>query len=308
VSSPEAYSWLVGFDGDWRDTWWSRDFLALVAARLGLVSARTVVDVGCGVGHWGRLLLPFLHREATLVGVDREASFVSRASAEAERRGLAERAKYVTGVAEAIPLPDASVDLVTCQTLLMHVAEPRVVLAEMLRVLRPGGVLLAAEPNNFSERATTLTAAPGLTRAERLALLGLDATCQDGKRASGSGDSSIGERLPGLLVEAGFAGVFVCQNERCGTLIPPYDGPGQQETVRQMLAWIEGGVSFCTGHTREQAHAWYLAGGGDPAAFEELWGLALREAQAWKKAIVAHEVVGACGPTFYLVSGCRPQL
>jgi SAM-dependent methyltransferase len=252
-------------------------------------------------------LLPFLHREASIIGVDREASFVARAENEAKKRGLEARTRYVTGVAETLPLPDASADMVTCQTVLMHVPDPAAVLAEMRRVVRPGGLLLAAEPNNFAERAATLTAAPGLTRDERLELLKLDATCQDGKRASGSGDSSIGERLPSLLVEAGFTRVFVCQNERCATLIPPYDAPGQQENMRQMLAWIDGGISFCTGHTREQSHAWFLAGGGDPAAFDRLWALALREAQAYKEALLQHAVTGAGGPTFYLVSGWRPR-
>jgi SAM-dependent methyltransferase len=132
----DEYAWLVGFDGDWRDSWWSGDFLELVARRLRLGEVRAAVDVGCGVGHWGRTLLPLLHPEATLAGVDREPAFAARAATEAEARGIAGRASYRQGVAEALPLPDESADLVTCQTVLMHVADPRAVIAEMRRVRR----------------------------------------------------------------------------------------------------------------------------------------------------------------------------
>ena len=43
----------------------------------------------------------------------------------------------------------ASFDVVTCQTVLMHLASPLDALREMLRILRPGGLLVCVEPNNF---------------------------------------------------------------------------------------------------------------------------------------------------------------
>lgn len=306
AGSADEYSWLVGFEGDWRDTWWSRDFLELVARRLDLAAVRAVVDVGSGVGHWGRTLLPWLHPEATLIGVDREPSFVEQAAAQAEARGLAGRASYRQGVAEALPLPDASVDLVTCQTVLIHVADASRAIAEMRRVLRPGGLLLAAEPNNFAEKATMLVAAPGLSRAEKLALLELEAICQDGKRALGRGDSSVGEHLPGLFHDAGLTDIRVCQSEKSAALIPPYDSREQREDLRQMLEWIDGGVWLGAGGTREATQELYLAGGGDPAAFEAMWALAMREAQAWKKAVLGRELAASRGVTFYLASGRAP--
>ena len=63
------YSWLVGFEGDWRDTWWNRDFVELIARRLRLGEVRAAVDVGCGVGHWGRTLLPVLHGEGVALRI-----------------------------------------------------------------------------------------------------------------------------------------------------------------------------------------------------------------------------------------------
>ena len=40
--------------------------------------------------------------------------------------------------------------MVTCQTLLIHVADADAALAEMIRVVRPGGLVVAAEPNNLA--------------------------------------------------------------------------------------------------------------------------------------------------------------
>ncbi len=297
------YAWLAGFEGDWRDTWWTRDFLELVARRLRLSDVRAAVDVGSGVGHWGRTLLPHLHPEGTLVGVDRDPDFTARAAKEAETRGITARVAYRQGLAEALPLPDASADLVTCQTLLMHVADATKVIAEMCRVLRPGGLLLAVEPNNFAEKAIALTAAPGLSRADKIALLELEAICQDGKRASGEGDSSIGERLPGLFRDAGLGEVRAFQSEKSATLIAPYATPAEREDVRQMLTWIDGGIWLGTGGPRTDAERYYLAGGGPPEAFERLWAIAMHEAQAWKAAALGGTLGVSRGIVFYMVSG-----
>ena len=56
------------------------------------------------------------------------------------------RFRYRVADAKTLPFPDASFDLVTCQTLLIHLADPSAVIAEMARVARPGGLVLAAEP------------------------------------------------------------------------------------------------------------------------------------------------------------------
>jgi len=42
--------------GEVRDYWWNHDFLQLMAKRWNLETVDSVLDVGCGVGHWGRLL------------------------------------------------------------------------------------------------------------------------------------------------------------------------------------------------------------------------------------------------------------
>lgn len=52
----------------------------------------------------------------------------------------------ITGSADAVPLPDATIDTVLCTQVLEHVAEPENAFAELHRVLRPGGMLILSVP------------------------------------------------------------------------------------------------------------------------------------------------------------------
>ncbi len=52
-------------------------------------------------------------------------------------------------VGNEIPLPDESVDMAMCQTLLMHLKKPEKALQEMKRILKPGGIIMCKEPDNL---------------------------------------------------------------------------------------------------------------------------------------------------------------
>src|ERR1019366_5492129 len=58
--------------GPQRDYWWNRDFLDLMATRWRLREASSLADIGCGLGHWSRLLYPYLRPPAPFVGAGRE--------------------------------------------------------------------------------------------------------------------------------------------------------------------------------------------------------------------------------------------
>src|SRR5690349_10848226 len=114
-----------------RDHWWNLDHIELWARRVGLDDVGSVLDVGCGVGHWGRLLANVLPPAATLVGIDREPRWVEEAAERAAEAGLDDRFSYRLGSAEELSFEDESFDLVTCQTVLIHVADARQVIREM---------------------------------------------------------------------------------------------------------------------------------------------------------------------------------
>ncbi|MBI2325373.1 MAG: class I SAM-dependent methyltransferase, partial [Chloroflexi bacterium] len=104
-----------------------------------LPASGTAVEVGAGSG---RLLIRAgLERPYRLVALD-YAVYAMRAVRENARRAR-RSVDLVLGDARGLPFPDASVDLVLSGGLLEHFRDPRPVLAEMARVLRPGGLFYA---------------------------------------------------------------------------------------------------------------------------------------------------------------------
>lgn len=89
-----------------------------------------MLDLACGTG---ALAAEAARRGAEATGLD----FAPAMVAEARRRRPG--VTFRVGDAEAIPFPDSSLDIVTCSFGMLHMAQPERVLAEIVRVLRPGG-------------------------------------------------------------------------------------------------------------------------------------------------------------------------
>jgi ubiquinone/menaquinone biosynthesis C-methylase UbiE len=116
------------------------DLLRLIPDRQA--SYGVVVDVGCGSGY----SLPKLHQRFApreLVGVDIDPQMLEAAGQEAQRAGVPVR--LVEASSSRLPLPDDHADLLFCHQTFHHLVEQEAALAEFMRVLKPGGVLLFAE-------------------------------------------------------------------------------------------------------------------------------------------------------------------
>jgi SAM-dependent methyltransferase len=109
--------------------------LACIVGRAGLGPGRRVLDLAAGTGKLTRLLVP---SGAEVVAVEPVAAM--RAELVAATPGV----EALDGTAEAIPLPDASVDAVTVAQA-FHWFDVAPALAEIARVLRPGGTLLVVQ-------------------------------------------------------------------------------------------------------------------------------------------------------------------
>lgn len=299
--NPEDYARLTGFDGKWRDTWWRRDFLELCVKRWRPGRPQSLLDVGCGAGHWGRALAGVLPGDPLLAGVDIEPDFVDRARDQAASLGLS-NVDYRLGAAEKLPFPDDRFDLVTCQTVLIHVASPESALTEMRRVLRPDGVLVVAEPNNVAGCLSYLMAEPRPEWDLIRRLVDFYHVCLVGKAALGMGDSSVGERLPALLQQAGYRDISIAMNENTPALVPPYADEDQriereflQSCMRQDIWWMGFGP-------RANALRFFLAGGGGEAAFDPLWGDVMALQRSIVENIDAGRYSGCRGVVMYLVA------
>jgi SAM-dependent methyltransferase len=211
----------------------------------------------------------------------------------------------VVGEARALPFPDDTFDFVTCQTVLIHVSDVDAVLAEFSRVTKPGGVVLAAEPDNLAGNVALLGGSPAPSDADVLELVALQQVCDAGKRALGEGDNRVGARLPGLFRAAGLRRVQAFTNDRCIPLVPPYDTPAAKVQLAQERAWIDEGVSILMG-SRDDNRRFHRAAGADDADFDRRWAAMQRWLDLVREGIDAGTYHAARGTVFYLVAGVLP--
>jgi ubiquinone/menaquinone biosynthesis C-methylase UbiE len=108
-----------------------------VSRLLTLRGDERALDVGTGAGALALALAPLVRE---VVGVD----IVPELLAEAGKRAT-ENSEFLEADAEELPFPPGSFDVVSTARTLHHVPHPEIVLAEMTRVLRPGGTMLVVD-------------------------------------------------------------------------------------------------------------------------------------------------------------------
>lgn len=133
------------------DRWWRRQTVRRVEHVLGRPGAR-VVDLCCGTGD---LTLALQRRSrAAVFGCDFSHAMLVRAIAKARRQ--AARVAFIEADALQLPVPDASLDLITAAFGFRNLANYQRGLEEMLRVLKPGGAAAILE---FSQPTSRLLGA-----------------------------------------------------------------------------------------------------------------------------------------------------
>jgi SAM-dependent methyltransferase len=294
----EAHS--AEYFGDTRDYWWNQDFIGLIGRRFAFDKVYDVLDVGCGVGHWAQVLASALPADAEVIGVDRDQSWVDKATQRAASRGISDRFRYQLSEAQALPFPDASFDLVTCQTLLIHVADPGVVIAEMMRVARPGGLVLAAEPNNVASSLIMNSIGFNEPADKILAGVRLHLLCERGKAALGEGNNSVGDVLPGLFAASGLTDVAVYLNDKTNALLPPYDTSEQRAMLEEMQDFENRDFWIWN---RSDTLRYFLAGGGLEGEFEALWSSVKGGTDKFAKAVAESSYSHSGATLNYLVAG-----
>ena len=113
----------------------------LVAAA-ALRPGERVLDVACGTGAVARLAADRVGERGSVAGADVNAGMLEVARRVAAGRQI----QWYETAAEAMPLPDASFDVIFCQLALQFFADKRAALGEMRRVLAPGGRLFVSVP------------------------------------------------------------------------------------------------------------------------------------------------------------------
>ncbi|MFG1606101.1 methyltransferase domain-containing protein [Actinoplanes sp. NPDC049265] len=165
---------MVSFDSQ-EQPQYLRDYLAAAAGSTGVRNIRAaglarwevpwtgrLLDAGCGNGEVARELAGLMP-DAEVTAVD----FSADAIAEATRGHDGSRVKYEVGDLLDLPYEDGAFDGVRTERVVQHVADADRAIAELTRVLRPGGrmcmidtdwdsLLVDGSPEGFNDRARTL--------------------------------------------------------------------------------------------------------------------------------------------------------
>jgi demethylmenaquinone methyltransferase/2-methoxy-6-polyprenyl-1,4-benzoquinol methylase len=122
-----------------QDPRWRR----FLVSRVDVGSEETVLDVATGTA---AVAIELVRRTGcSVVGLDQSPEMLAAARERVDAARLADRIQLVEGSAERLPFPDAAFDALTLTYLLRYVEDPAATLAELARVVRPGGTIAALE-------------------------------------------------------------------------------------------------------------------------------------------------------------------
>lgn len=137
-------TWKNLYVSEYARGFYVRDVLRRYAPEFPLEGAR-VLDIGCGDAG---VLIALAESGATATGIELDEKGLRRGKVRAEEHGV--RVRLMAGVAEHLPFPDGSFDLVILDNVLEHVVDRERTLQEIRRVLDPGGLLYMVTPKPLS--------------------------------------------------------------------------------------------------------------------------------------------------------------
>ncbi|HEY8081442.1 MAG TPA: class I SAM-dependent methyltransferase [Acidimicrobiales bacterium] len=136
---PARYNRLAELLSFGQNARWRRAMLDHVVGS----TPNVVLDVACGPGAVSRAIAK--RTSAQVVGLDLSNEMLSQGAANVEGAGLSRRISLVLGRGEQLPFPDATFDALTFTYLLRYVRDPEATIAELARVVKPGGPIASME-------------------------------------------------------------------------------------------------------------------------------------------------------------------
>jgi ubiquinone/menaquinone biosynthesis C-methylase UbiE len=197
----------------------NQDYLEFLVTRVWkLDQICKFAEFGCGSGKMGLQLMPLLPRGSTYTGIDLSSKLIARgrqAWANAPWQG-----EFLEGTIYATPFPEGSFDATMTHTVLMHVPNPEKVIQEMIRVTRPGGLVIACEANRNAH--TALLHIEEVNHQETAPLELFQTINREIRKRTGV-DHNIGAKLPVLMHKAGLKNVQIRVSDAGRFLYPPVD-------------------------------------------------------------------------------------
>jgi ubiquinone/menaquinone biosynthesis C-methylase UbiE len=209
-----------------RLAWWDAEFTQILLRRIP-AGTRKLVDVGCGLATAAHALLPHLD-DVAYVGVDADEQRLLEAGRLLAGCAYADRVELRAGRAERMPCADGEAGFALIVAMLQHVPDPAAVLKDVERVLSPGGVLVAVEPDHLSNLAYFDGVLEDVSAALRALYAELRRRRQPADVAVGPTVAALADRQSLAVLE----------------FFPHVLGRTRKLTARDFFAEVAGGVSM----------------------------------------------------------------
>lgn len=291
---------------------WHPDTIALLAKWLGFRQGQTVVDVGCGLGYLGMIYWPYFGRNGSYHGIDLSPELVRRAARHAKQWAVRGKAVIKAGDACALPLPDDFADVVMCQTLMIHLGDPRRALAEMMRAAKPGGLVVCQESDMISAAmAQGYDTLPEQSIDEVLFRHKFHILAARGRAALGCGDYNIAPKIPAMMSELGLRQIDVRNTNKVDFLMPPYETAEQHHNFlfeREMYATSDWDKRHRIG--MKEYKRFFIAGGGTLREFDRFAALTSKRSAEYRikrEQVIAGTYAEFSPRIFYVIKGSKPR-
>ena len=289
-----------------RQQMWTEKELERNAGWVNMSSGMRVVDVGCGLGYLGYAYWKYFGQNGSYIGIDINDKLLKDAEVISNSWIVGGKSEFLKGDSYKLPVPDNFADLVMCQTLMIHLEQPKKALAEMYRVLKPGGRIFCQEPDNFRSVLAPVCSSLPEYDVETLSLIyKINLIANKGRIKMGRGDKGIAPNIPHFLNQLGFVGINIRARESVSFLEPPYEAFGQQERIENMKKYWLNEKNFDS-RTDEQKEE-FLACGGNINDFEKLIVIGKKQRDLQLKQMENNEFYICGAYPFYLIKAEKPS-
>ncbi|MFO1256827.1 MAG: class I SAM-dependent methyltransferase [Gammaproteobacteria bacterium] len=286
-----------------RSYWWNCDFLSLIAKRWELKDARKVLDVGCGTGDWSRALAPNFNNETLVYGIDIDLRYLQKAIQLYRNKNSKIEFQFINGKVEDLAFQESSFDIATCQSLLIHVENIEIAIAEMLRVLKPGGRIIIAEPLKM---IPMISCNPQLSFEmidEYFDSVKFELICHRGKYTLGDGSMSATDDLVDILLKLGVNKIESYLSDKISLMTPPFSSPEEKSWISDLK---NNYTSDIIDWSKDQTKKYFVAGGGDANDFDRHWKRAREDTKLLIDHFQNHTESFISSKLMCLISGIKP--
>jgi len=297
---------------DQRKFLWRESTIDRIVSWLNLSGVITAVDIGCGLGYLGWTFWRHFGENGRYSGMDCSEKLLKDAKLKSTEWSSGGKAEFLNGSAYAIPLPDECSDWVMCQTLLMHLEFPRKAMDEMLRILKPGGVIMCMEPDNISSSMSIpFSALDPMTVVEKLWTFRMQLIWAEGRKKLGRGDWGIGAKVPKMMADSGLTGIDVLYNDSPRFIQPPYETESQKCSISQIRDGILDRDEDSEKLYWKEYKECYMAGGGSLSSFYRFRKFCRDRQKRLEKQVMklideGTYYGGVSGSHFYCIRGFKP--